>query len=304
MEHPTGPIHDRQIRGVQSRILTHWHERPLRGLYFVESTLSGGAGEATRGNAPAVLVPGAIDPRDGEFSERLIRSLLEDGNTPSVLEAHYCFESRSGYIEPDAIVEDLKILYNDGSHGPVIIGLCGGTLLILLAMWAAAGDAVAPQKAQTLIVGPYLPAYTNKFGKVLEAAIGKIKMAPGSMHLKYAGHRNTTRNLECLKTHYASSALGRALAGIDPKSRTNQPFPIPLDALYFKFDVATREGRARMRRLFDVPHSNDRIGGIHRDLRDAPDADAAILAFYEGRRSPTASEVGPSAAMQATGASR
>ncbi|MDP7640704.1 MAG: hypothetical protein QGG73_13500 [Candidatus Hydrogenedentes bacterium] len=77
-------IHARYIDGIESRVVFDWFGRPMTGMYFVRSALPGSIPDSENATVPILLIPGGVDPQVGEYSEALVRNLLERVGAPDV----------------------------------------------------------------------------------------------------------------------------------------------------------------------------------------------------------------------------
>lgn len=273
------PLHARSLPGVVSEEAPTWRGMPMRGLYFVESRLAEGARPDT-GRGPAVLLPGSWDPHQGEYSNAVLRSLLEEAGAPSVFEAHYRFEGQDGRFEPDAVVADLVDIFLDAASPPTVVGLCLASPFVLEALLAACERDPAPPVAGVLVIGNGVPGHLNRLGRMTFRNYTNKTIAAISKRFSYAGHNFTSDNIVRGEQWLRESRLTAALARAE-KDGPITPFPVPVESLYFRFDISTREVRALTRRVFGIERAAPLIPGYHRSLRRPSPADDTILAFYE-----------------------
>jgi len=274
------PLHHREIPGIVSRTVTTWRGKPLRGLYFVESTLAGVATSGDSPKGPALLLPGSWDPREGEYSDNLIRNLLQASGAPAVLEGHYRFDDQDGYVEPAALVDDLTSIYLDHEDPPTVVGLCFSCPFVLEALLKACEQEPTPPVAGVLVIGLGVPGFLNAVGRTALHSHINMKVGAEARHLKYTGHAHTAGNNARGESWIRDSRLTRAMRAVDQDAPI-QPFPVPVDALYFRLDVATRQARQLTRHVFGITGKRPAIPGYHRSLRRRSPADAMIAAFYE-----------------------
>lgn len=273
-------IHTRQMEGVQSRQVLDWFGVPMRGLYFVENTLPGGPPETAVDNPAIVLFPGGFDPIDGGVSEDLIRAMLTEANAPYVMEAHYIHEDQAGYIDPPSVADDVKTLCLNTVQPAVLVALCGGAIMVLDGVMQAARDEAPHTLVGCLVIGPPLFKYFNKFGHIIQQGVFFSRNTPESKLYRFAGHPHVPGNVTRLHEWSRQSMLTATVDRWDPKQRTNDPFPIPVEAVYFRIDIMTRTGRTCLQRLFNCPPRKERIPGAHRALRYSAEGDAIVKSIY------------------------
>ena len=274
------PLHSRNIQGICSREETTWRGAPLHGLYFVESTLPDGPKEGAHPMGPIILVPGSWDPRQGEYSDNLICTLLRECGATVVLEVHFRYQYQDGYFEPDAFVDDLVVIYSELEALPTVVGLCFACPFVLEALLMACEKDLSPGVAGVLVIGNGVPGFLNRLGLVTLRSLTNKLMAAGTRHLLYNGHPHTQGNNVRGEAWLKNSRLVAAMSKADPTGPV-KPFPVPVETLYFQLDISTRQARALTRRVFGVPESSERIPGHHRALRRRSPADAVIARFYE-----------------------
>ena len=157
-------IHSRNIEGIDSCAVTDWFGTPMNGVYFVKSTLPGGIPSHGNATSPIVLIPGGFDPHFGEYSNALIRDLLERVGAPAVYEAHFCHEEQAGFLHVRAFIEDLAHICTDPSAQPVIVGLCAGTLALFGGLLAAT-ELPQPVSSRRVVHRLVYPAPTQSTGE-------------------------------------------------------------------------------------------------------------------------------------------
>ena len=107
------------------------------------------------------------------------------------------------------------------------------------------------------------------------------KTAIIARYLVRSGHPYTPGNVDRILDWYKRSRLREAINSVTADGKFNRDFPIPVEMLFWKSDIITRDGAARLRRVFNMPHSNTRMPGRHGSLRRTVMADEAIVAFYK-----------------------
>lgn len=273
------PLHLREIPGLCTREVTEWHGIPLRALYFVEITLPPNQATVSSRKGPVILLPGSWDPRQGEYSDNLIRSLLVDAGAPAVMEGHYRHDGQDGYVEPAGLVEDLASIYLARESPPTVIALCFACLFAMEALLVARNQDPAPPIAGVLLIGQGVPGFLNAIGRTALRSHINMKVGAEARHLIYTGHSHTAGNNARGEAYARASRLVAAMTEADPATPI-QPFPVPVDALYFRLDVSSGRGRALVRQVFGITTKNPLIPGYHRSLRRRSPADPMIVQFY------------------------
>ncbi len=272
------PLHKRDIPGIESAPRFDWAGTPLKNLYFVESRLPDGPRK--EGLEPVILTPGGFDPYRGEYSDALVKRLLEDVGVPVVYEGHYTHEGNDGYLDIEGTVQDLVTVLTHGENRPLVTGLCGGTVCLGGALHRL-GQRDDHATSGALLIGPYLTGRLNSFGKGVFYTALNMRNSPDARHWKYAGHGYTPSNTRRGDAWFQASQYNADVNAIDMKARNTNAYPIPVSTLYFKIDILNREGRARLRRMFDADEIKERIPGMHRDLTRIPEADDLIAGWVE-----------------------
>lgn len=267
-------LHKRQVRGLHTREINDWCGVPLKGTYLLESRIPNASGENT---FPLILIPGAWDPELGEFSEGLILEALKSGAVTSVYELHYRGEGQDGALVPESVVEDLVAMSMQPEMQPMFVALCAGAPLILEALLVAITRNPSPPVRGVLLIGAGIPGYLNRVGRAVALSVSHEKMVSVAKYLIYAGHPHTPPNYHRLEKWFRNSQFRVAMDNADVSRPMEDRFPVAVESLYFKMDIISREGRARLRRVFGVPHREDRLPGVHRALRNCPVADKKIL---------------------------
>lgn len=278
MRPPRPALHSRTLPGICSREVTTWRGAPLRGIYFVENTLPEDLRAATD-RGPVLLVPGSWDPKQGEFSDNLIRALLQESGAPSVLELHYRYDGEDGYVDPGALVDDLVNIYLDREAPPTVVGLCFSCPFLLEALLIARERDPSPPVAGVLAIGLGVPGFLNAIGRTALRSHIHMKVGAEARHLSYTGHPHVAGNNARGEAWISQSRLKAAMLALDPEGPV-LPFPVPVETLYFQLDVSTRTGRALVRRLFGIVETGASLPGYHRSLRRRSPADARIMEFY------------------------
>jgi hypothetical protein len=274
-------IHTRDIEGVESEAVTDWFGTPMRGLYFVKSTLPGNVLSDDKTTCPIVLLPGGFDPKCGEYSDSLVRDLLERVGVPAVYEAHFCHEKRAGYLHTASVVEDVVHMCTDASARPVLVGLCAATLPVFGGLVETADGSAKPTALGALTIGSWVPSQYNLLGYFIARSTLKMAKRQSGKVRRYAGHGYLLDNGVNLRAWYAESGLHEKLVEARSNKADADRFPFPVEMIYFRIDMINGRSRRRLRRLFDSPKSGPKASGIHRSLRKASDADAMIGSFYE-----------------------
>lgn len=253
--------------------MTDYYGLEMRGMYFVENTLEDrpAAGPPTD---PVVLVAGTFDPHRGEYSARLIDALLREEKVSTVIEAHYIHEGRTGYLEPRAVIDDVREICLDPRTTPRFVSLCGGCLAVQEALLETAEANPAARVGGALFVGSFLPDYPSLTGLIIEQITMRQDTGPGSTIHNYAGHGEVLDSGRRLMAWYETSRLRKLLHGPRPAD----PFPIPVHTLYFRLDMLNRRGRRSLGRVFNASPMPG-IPGLHKSLRKLPIADRQIVEF-------------------------
>ncbi|MDP7639764.1 MAG: hypothetical protein QGG73_08625 [Candidatus Hydrogenedentes bacterium] len=279
-------IHSRNIEGIDSCAVTDWFGTPMNGVYFVKSTLPGGIPSHGNATSPIVLIPGGFDPHFGEYSNALIRDLLERVGAPAVYEAHFCHEEQAGFLHVRAFIEDLAHICTDPSAQPVIVGLCAGTLALFGGLLAATERSPNPSALGALSIGSYIPHQLNLLGRSIRWSARRLVERDSARLRKYAGHNYLFQTGYALTDWYAESNLLESLLRARPNKAEEDRFPIPVEVVYFGRDILNARTRRRLRNLFDAPKAPKKVRGLHRSLRKSPDADSMIASFYQRMRAP------------------
>ena len=270
-------LHTRHLDGIKSEQVESWENTPLVGCYLLKSTLEN-QNARTNSGPPVILIPGGWDPKQGEFSENLVRTLLEDEGASAVYELHYCFEGQDGYDEPDSVVQDLTVM-SLGEARPVFVSLCAGGVLSLESVYRVVKENTAPSISGVFSIGPGT-SYLNRVGKTVVYSLTNTKFSAFSKHFVYAGHDHTIGNAKRQYTFWFTTLISKAIDDADPSEPIKGDFPVPVDVLYFQIDLVSREGRARLRRVFQSNHRSDNLPGAHGPLRNSKIADKQITGFY------------------------
>jgi hypothetical protein len=273
-------LHGRSLPGISSRELTTWNGVPLRAMYFIESRMPGGIKWEEAAMGPAVLFPGSWDPWNGEYSESLIQRLLVDCGAPAVLEGHYRWEGQDGYFDPAGVLVDLTEVLLNSPRPPTVVGLCIAAPILLEALLASCERAGRPPVAGVLVVGAGVPGFLNRLGRFTLRNYTSKTLKSIVSRLTYSGHTFTSDNIIRAVDCFRGSRLASALAA-DIDGDFESSFPVPVETLYFRVDIATMESRMRIRKLFGITHESECIPGYHTHLRDPSLADDRIVEFYK-----------------------
>lgn len=270
-------IHVRDLSGIKSEQVEDWEGTPLAGTYLLKNTLADQGRHASYG-PPLVLVPGAWDPKEGEYSEALIRRLLEEERASAVYELHFCYEGQDGYDEPDTVVADLQMM-SQGEARPVFVSLCAGGILSLESVLRVVEITKTPSISGVFSIGPGV-GYLNRLGKFMIYSITNKKVKSVAKHLVYSGHDHTLGNAQRHYDFWFTTRITEALKAVDTAVPVKGGYPVEVEVLYFQHDLVSREGRARLRRVFQMEHRHDHLKGSHGALRNNPLADEHIALYY------------------------
>lgn len=254
-------LHQRDITGIDSRYLTQWAGRSLEGLYLIESTLTGGYPGNTR--SPVFLVPGVFDPVRGEYGEDLICHLLKECGCSAVYEAHFRSQGECGLLDIESVLHDLTHISSDQDPACVMIGLSGGAMALGAGLLMASQQQRELPVAGALLISPYFTGYDTLFfrfaHKILESEESLRKVT------RHSGHDKVPQNIENSLAWYETSELKHLFEAAQP-NRPNADFLVPVETKYFRFDVFSRKGRAKLRALFNCGPSQKPFPGLHRGL--------------------------------------
>lgn len=270
-------LHQRQLSGVQSNYLTSWDTQQLQGLYIVENRLQNQAHVA--GDVPILLMPGAFDPRRGEYGDRLILSLLNEPGVGSVYELHFRHRGVCGFIDMPSVVQDLQNIALFSTNKPILIGLSAGAIALAAGLQAAARDKAQLNIIAALLIGPHLTNHESIFvwaiNRLFKTNARLAKVA------RHAGHQYMARNWQHYNEWYLQSDLAKAVDAMSTAGAISTSCPAMVETLYFRFETITRDGRNRIDRLLNARRVKPYLPGIHRGLFRVPQAGPAILKFCQ-----------------------
>ncbi|PCJ14524.1 MAG: hypothetical protein COB04_15030 [Gammaproteobacteria bacterium] len=286
-------IHKRDLPGITSRYLTHWGNRPLKGLYLIESTLTKPLGTTTYSSV--FLNPGVFDPVRGEYGEDLIAHLLNNMGTGIVYEAHFQHNGVCGLLDMDTVIDDLKYICLNQQPGGIMIGLSAGAVIVTAALLLASQEQKNLPLAGVFLIGPYVSGYDTIFVKIiLRVFKNEKKLAKITRH---AGHDQVPRNVFTALDWIDGSYLHNALQQATPKN-PNQNIRVPVEFNYFRYDGLSRKGRAKLQALFNSPAPGKPFAGIHRGLFQVPETNQVVGDFVKRHsiaiEQPANSDVAPS----------
>ena len=189
-----------KIDGIRTLRKHHYGNINLKSAYILEHFSDTPSTDAIN----IILVPGAYDPMKGAYSPATIKSLLGINYVGSVSELHFQWKGQSGYIEPINFSEDLNYLITNSGIPTIIIGTSASTSLMISALYEAALNDNVNYLNGMIMIGPYLPDYTNIMG----AAIEKRNTSKASRRdiTAHCGHPYASGNTERLRAWWDSSA--------------------------------------------------------------------------------------------------
>ncbi len=270
-------LHQRQLSGVQSNYLTSWDTQQLQGLYIVENRLRNQT--HVTGDVPILLMPGAFDPRRGEYEDRLILGLLNEPGVGSVCELHFRHQGVCGYIDMPSVVQDIQNIASFSTSKPILIGLSAGATAIASGLFAAARNNAELNITSALLIGPHLTNHESIFvwaiNRLFKTDARLAKVA------RHAGHHYMARNWQHYNEWYLQSDLAKAIDGVFAAGAISASCPAMVETLYFRFETITRNGRNRIDNLLNAQRVKPYLPGIHRGLFRVPQAGPAIIKFCQ-----------------------
>ena len=272
-------LHARDIAGVTSSYRYEWNGVDLRGLYLIENTLSKDT-DTEPATRPIVLFSGYPDPRMGSYSAGQIEMLLRDGGAAAVVEAHFSFEGQDGYAEPEAIVEDVIAILGETENPPVVVAQSLSTLFTMAALHRLPRDSAANRKPKVLLIAPSLSPYQSLYGKVSKLGMLYLGTGPDSQNVRHAGHPFSAGNIARSADWNRDTEFWKRFVEEDGRAFWNGPPRAEVETAYFFFDFSSGEGRRHLHRALDVRKQWPYLSGLHRSLRNHPQADALLLSFF------------------------
>lgn len=271
----TGFLHQRNIDGIRSDYLTDWQGHPLQSLYALRNRLTDADDDPDRPGV--ILLPGAFDPVKGEYGAGLIERLLTELRLRAVYEMHFRHRGICGRLDVSAILDDLDTMLGS-RNGPsnIYVGLSGGAMMLAIALARTAERVGTPRCRGALLIGPHFPGYNTLFVSAVRRLFKGEEML--SKVARHAGHPHVPENVEQSLKWYETSAIKEKFNRIRGWSKP-QPFPVPVQTLYFRMDTMNRRGRRKLSRMLASGELRPRLPGIHRGLYRVADSDARILDF-------------------------
>ncbi len=267
-------IHQRNISGIHSCYLNQWADRTLEGLYLIKHTLPDPQREEAR--SPVFLVPGVFDPVRGEYGEDLVRTLVKDCGCSAVYEAHFQSQGECGLLDIESVLSDLTHLCLHQEHSSIMIGLSGGAMSLGASLLMASKQHTALPVAGALLISPYFTGYDTLFfryaHKILESEESLRKIT------RHSGHDKVPQNIESSMAWYETSELKQIFESFQP-GKPNQDFTVPVETKYFRFDIFSRKGRAKLRAMFNSGPSQKPFPGLHRGLFRVKTANEEVSKF-------------------------
>jgi hypothetical protein len=273
-------LHKRQLEGIKTIYQQDWQGQKLGSLYLLEHSLA----DRTKPGVPVILIPGVFDPVKGEYAESMIMTLLSEPGISAVYEAHFRHEGTCGLINPEGVVDDICRIALRPAPKPILIGLSAGASAMAAGLLAAAQEKTELGITSALLIGPHLPTYQTIFVRTVERLFETQELL--AKVARHAGHPYMPQNIERSLTWYQYSALKVMVDKVRRKDR-HPDFPVPVSALYFKWDTTNVRGRRRLEWLLggqQLPHT---LPGVHRGLYRVPQAQAIIIDYcrqYTGVR--------------------
>ena len=266
--------HLRATATLHSEHATDWQGYRPRGLYFVKTTLKDNpAGEGR----PVLLMPGGFDPLRGAYSDELIHGMLRAPGVGSVWEAHYRYQGQCGFGYAPFLIDDITAICARSATPPLVVGMSGGSLLLAAGLLLAAQHQPQPTVKAALILGMYLPGFENLFVRLLLPYYRRPSMQERIN--RHCGHPYLLQtDVETWRWWDTQPEFRRLLE--NPRMKSWDRFPVPVELLFFRIDTLSRRGIRRMHELFDCTVHPRKIPGHHRSLRrDVPLAEETIIDF-------------------------
>lgn len=275
--HTSTPLlHQRQLEGISSQYVFHWHGKRLKGCYLIKHQLSTPLTTHSDSKPTEILlIPGIFDPVRGEYGEDTLKQLLAARNITKVYELHFFSAEQSGLLNIDALMQDLQFIFSHGSHLKAV-SLSAGSVFTAVALFNLHEHRIKPTLTNALLLGPHIVNYETLFYRwALKAVHSPDMMAKVTRH---AGHSHVPANVAMTETWCAKADFTQAIRTF-PIHRKRPGFPVKVETRYFRFDTLARAGRKRLHWYFDCPKPQKPMRGLHRGLFRVPESTKIICDF-------------------------